>query len=64
MSITNEGPAIEINNTLSILEKRNYSVDESFPRITANSFKDEVIPYGIVEINYTVDLDSLPYHNW
>jgi hypothetical protein len=48
----------------AFLEKRIYSVDESFPRITANSFKDEVIPYGIVEINYTVDLDSLPYHNW
>ncbi len=48
----------------SLLEKRDYIVDEDFPKITAQSFKDDVIPYGIVEINYVVDLDGLPYNNW
>ncbi|MBR4585231.1 MAG: PD-(D/E)XK motif protein [Bacteroidales bacterium] len=48
----------------SILEKRVYPVNDSFPRITAQSFKGDVIPKGVVEINYTVDLDGVPYGNW
>ena len=48
----------------SILEKRVYPVDENFPCITPNSFKGDVLPKGIVEINYTVDLDGVPYRAW
>ena len=48
----------------SLLEKRMYTVDDEFPKITARSFKDDVIPQGIVEINYVVDLDGVPYNNW
>ena len=48
----------------SILEKRIYTVDEEFPKITAESFKGDVIPHAIIEINYTVDLDGVPYRSW
>ena len=48
----------------SILEKRIYQVDENFPCITAHSFKGDVIPIGVVEINYTIDLDGIPYRSW
>ena len=48
----------------SILEKRIYTVNEDFPKITAESFKGDVIPHAIVAINYTVDLDGLSYYSW
>ena len=48
----------------SILEKRVYKVDENFPRITPQSFKGDVVPKGVVEITYTVDLDGVPFQNW
>ncbi len=47
-----------------ILEKRKYLVDESFPRITNESFAGNRIPAGITKIEYTVDLDSLEYTSW
>lgn len=46
------------------LEKRKYDVDEKFPRITNESFKDNRIPLGITQIIYTVDLDSIDYTTW
>ena len=48
----------------SILEKRVYAVDKDFPRITAESFKNDIIPSAITEITYTIDLDGLPYRAW
>jgi hypothetical protein len=47
-----------------MLEKRIYTVDEDFPKITAESFKGDVIPHAIVAINYTVDLDGISYYSW
>lgn len=47
-----------------ILEKRRYVVDEKFPQITRESFKDNCIPSGIIHIEYTVDLDSIKYTVW
>lgn len=46
------------------LEKRKYPVDDSFPRITADSFINGVMPEGITKIEYTVDLDGLDYSEW
>lgn len=47
-----------------ILEKRKYIVDESFPRITRESFKDNRLPSGITQVIYTVDLDAVNYTAW
>ena len=47
-----------------ILEKRKYVVDESFPYITKESFKNNQLPSGITHIVYTVDLDAVSYTTW
>lgn len=47
-----------------ILEKRKYVVDETFPCITRDSFKDRCMPAGITQIVYTVDLDAVSYTAW
>lgn len=47
-----------------ILEKRRYLVDEAFPCITRESFKDNHLPAGITQIIYTVDLDAVTYAVW
>lgn len=39
-------------------EMLQYTVDESFPRITPDSFVGGVMPEGIVKIQYTVDLSG------
>ena len=52
------------NKTYKILEKRKYVVDENFPAITKDSFKDNSLPLGVVHIEYTVDLDTLNYTAW
>lgn len=47
-----------------LLEKRKYQIDEGFPRIVPESFVGGVLPHAIVHIEYTVDLDGLPYERW
>lgn len=47
-----------------ILERNKYIVDDSFPRITDDSFKGNMIPQGITHLEYTVSLDGLPHENW
>lgn len=47
-----------------VLEKRKYVVDEKFPCITKESFKDNHLPAGITQIIYTVDLDAISYTTW
>lgn len=47
-----------------ILEKRIYRIDEAFPTITANSFKGDKVPTGILKITYDIDLDLMPYEIW
>lgn len=49
------------NKRYYCLEKRKYLITENFPKITAESFKDNHIPYGITKIMYTIDLDALEY---
>ncbi|MFA7063184.1 MAG: PD-(D/E)XK motif protein [Methanomethylophilus sp.] len=44
-----------------LIEIRRYPVDNSFPTLTENSFKNDRIPVGITEIKYTVDLSSMKY---
>lgn len=41
-----------------LLEMTAYRIDESFPRITAESFKGNQIPRGVSHIEYTVDLEA------
>ena len=40
-----------------------YVVDDDFPRITEASFVDNVLPRGIIDISYTVDLSGLQAKN-
>ncbi len=40
-----------------------YIVDENFPKISQNSFKNDRVPKGISYISYTVDLSNLEYIN-
>ncbi|MDB2099356.1 MAG: PD-(D/E)XK motif protein [Clostridium sp.] len=47
-----------------ILEKRIYKVNENFPKITTESFKDNKIPNSIVQITYTINLDGIEYITW
>ena len=47
-----------------VLEKRKYLVDDSFPKITPASFIGGHMPTGITHIEYTVNLDGLPYESW
>lgn len=44
-----------------ILEARRYLIDDNFPRINAESFKDGKIPVNVKKIIYEVDLTSLEY---
>lgn len=46
------------------LEKRKYTVDDNFPKITKDSFREDKLPKSIVKIDYTVDLDGLDYDKW
>lgn len=58
-------PGSSIRNVkFRILEKRKYFVDEKFPCITRESFKDNCLPSGITQIVYTVDLDAVNYTAW
>lgn len=54
--------SIERKEKFNILEIRDYIIDESFPSITESSFINGKIPLGITHIEYTVDLESLPYN--
>lgn len=47
-----------------LLEKRIYRIDDGFPRIVPESFVGGQLPQSIVHIEYTVDLDGLPYERW
>lgn len=52
------------NQKYKILEKRKYIVNDDFPGITNESFKDNHVPSGITHIVYTVDLDTISYTAW
>ncbi|WJD72333.1 PD-(D/E)XK motif protein [Pseudomonas asiatica] len=43
----------------NLLEVRSYTVDDNFPRITPASFKSGVMPTGVVQLEYGVDLSGL-----
>ena len=47
-----------------VLESRKYMIDDSFPRISATSFKDDKIPSRVKHIEYDVDLVGIDYENW
>lgn len=55
--------SLERQKTFSILEIREYDVDSHFPAITNDSFVNGKLPDGIVRIDYSVDLENLPYRS-
>lgn len=44
-----------------IHEVRDYPVNDKFPKITKDSFKEGHFPSGIVKVEYTISLDGLEY---
>lgn len=46
-------------NRFRLIEMIEYRIDESFPCITARSFKGDAIPKGISHIEYSVDLNAV-----
>lgn len=52
------------NKKYKPLEKRRYEVDDNFPRIVDESFKDDKYPSRITHIEYTIDLEGLDYTVW
>ena len=49
------------NEKYKVLEDRKYLVDETFPKITNRSFKENKIPKHVTQIVYTIDLEGVPY---
>lgn len=49
--------------TFNLLECSSYKIDEDFPKITPESFKNNHIPKHIVQINYSIDLSGLEKEN-
>lgn len=47
-----------------VLEKRVYTVDDKFPKITNDSFVSGHIPDSIKRISYTIDLNGIDYKAW
>ena len=47
-----------------VLETRKYVVDDNFPKITKESFKNDVFPPRVISIKYDLDLEGLPYTPW
>jgi len=43
----------------NLLEARSYIVDDSFPRITPASFIGGVVPAGVIQFEYRIDLSGL-----
>lgn len=46
-----------------VLEVRKYDINEEFPQITSNSFKNNSIPENIINIKYVIDLEGIKYEN-
>jgi hypothetical protein len=47
------------NKTFILHSMYQYEVDDNFPKITEQSFINGVLPAGIIDISYTVDLSGL-----
>ena len=48
----------------TILEKRKYKVDDKFPRITKDSFKESKLFESIAKITYNINLSNLEFTEW
>ncbi|WP_165845561.1 PD-(D/E)XK motif protein [Streptacidiphilus pinicola] len=55
-----EGPASDIR--FVTIEQRWYEVGDQFPRITPGSFLGGVVPVGAMDLEYSIDLDTVPAH--
>ena len=47
----------------NILEIRKYNIDNDFPNITIDCFKNNSIPKNIINIKYIIDLEGIKYEN-
>lgn len=47
-----------------LLEGRIFDIDETFPKITEESFVDHKLPDHLKHMEYTIDLEGLKYENW
>jgi hypothetical protein len=47
------------NKTFILHSIYQYAVDECFPKVVEQSFVDGVLPSGVIDVSYTVDLTGL-----
>lgn len=47
------------NKTFILHSMYQYGVDDTFPKVTEQSFNNGVLPSGIIDVSYTVDLSGL-----
>lgn len=52
------------NVSYVVHEVRMYNIDDNFPRLSVNMFKNERIPDNIKKISYVVSLDGIKYIDW
>lgn len=45
-----------------LVDQRVYLVDSSFPRITSTSFVGSSLPFGVISLDYQIDLSAPPPH--
>ena len=50
-----------LDKCYKIDEIRLYNINEKFPKIVDNSFKDDHLPNGIYSLTYVVDLTDIEY---
>jgi hypothetical protein len=43
-----------------LVENMIYEINDSFPKLTADSFKESALPAQVVSLNYQIDLTSTP----
>lgn len=53
-----------MNKKYIIHEIRKYPIDNNFPKISIETFKDNKIPNNIKKISYVINLDNLQYESW
>lgn len=52
-----------LDESYELLDARLYEVNDSFPKITNDSFVQGVIPPGVVKLSYTIDLENICNEN-
>ena len=52
--------SVSLNQCFQILKIIDFLIYDSFPKITPESFKGDMLPDGIKSIQYTIDVSNIP----